>query len=1036
LIDEARVYAVAKAALALEGDDRTGYVDKECAEDSDLRQRVEAILQQDARAPDETTVVPSAPGSGAALAAGDMLAHFKLTELLGEGGMGEVWAADDMKLDREVAVKVVRPELLGDARLRSQFHREAKAVSRVNHPNITTIHEIGSWQGRDFIVFERMHGDMLSERLADGPLDARALLDIGLPLARALAFAHERGIVHRDLKPGNVMFTRHEEPKLMDFGLAKALDSGVSLFAEAIAGTPAYMSPEQAAGEPLDQGTDVWSFGALLHHMACGAPPFTGKSARAVMEAVKTTDPEPLASLRPGTSQGLSSLVRRCMTRSAASRPDMAEVTSELESLRRSLDPAGAPTSRRRLLTAALVLVAITVFVLKTLDTLAEVEPVVLAVLPFEDLRRGVVDDSLLAGLEDSLVRTLNPVDGVDFVPYQVVEETRRAQPSPVLDIEASARLLQDLTADYGVTGRVESVGGQLYIKMFLIERSSGRRIELSREETREDWAEHGPAALMLAGQFGVQILGELGRRPEGMATVDDLVAELTSNEIAYGHFVAGQNHLVRGEYKEAVRELRDALEADDRFPLARLRLSTAARFAGQEVLAQEAAARGAELMQGDDSFIAGIVLAHSLYMQGRHREALAQVRATQRKDPDPERPHAEPLYLLGEIFTHWGTYPSPSKAAEAMTQALGAANHYRDHHHVYNHLVLAYAFRGELPQARAALRRWREESSDPRTDFVEMLLDTMAGAAPRILTSEEAKSLSPLPSLLYQGFVVLAGEYELADELTLQNRLAPPSYGMWAVRNRADLLAYKGRLEDAAIRYTSVLAHGRDNGFLEDEGFLGGLPVTNAHALAQIQTWSGDTGAALESARQAAEFQPTGMRALFVLGTYAARAGLLEEAGQARARLKELLDRNEGDVTAEVYLSAVEAEIALAEGRPEDARGLLAHWLLSDALGFDWYTNEASAEAAFRDLAVRIERALGDREGEAQALRALIDSGYGRLSHPVLYVQSLFDLGVLLHEGDDVAGAEPLLEEYLVLWGETAPRPEDAERARELLAN
>jgi non-specific serine/threonine protein kinase len=215
------------------------------------------------------------------------ISHYRILRRLGSGGMGEVYAAVDERLRRDVAIKFISLWKAADENARHRFEREAQAASALNHPNICTIFEVSEHEGQPFLVMELLDGQDLSQICAAGPVEISSLLKWGTEITDALAGAHARGIVHRDIKPGNIFITLRGDAKVLDFGLAKLGQSGhleysetvslVTTVAGSVMGTVAYMSPEQARGEVLDSRTDLFSLGAVLYEMASGKPAFAGQ---------------------------------------------------------------------------------------------------------------------------------------------------------------------------------------------------------------------------------------------------------------------------------------------------------------------------------------------------------------------------------------------------------------------------------------------------------------------------------------------------------------------------------------------------------------------------------------------------------------------------------------------------------------------------------------------------------------------------------------------------------------------------------------
>ena len=266
-------------------DDRSGFLDRASAGDPSLRAEVEALLGSHERAGDflEDPVMkwPRAEKNERPLVEiGQMLGHYRLEEKLGQGGMGIVYRAVDTHLDRPVAIKVLPMLFLADPERKKRFVQEAKAASALNHPNVVTIHDISNSDGIDFIAMEYVGGEPLSE-LISLKMKLANTLEYAMQIADALAAAHAAGVVHRDVKPANIMVTERGLVKLLDFGLAKLTepetDSGdrpISRFGM-VAGTPSYMSPEQAAGKPVDWRSDIFSFGCVLYEMVTGPPSFS-----------------------------------------------------------------------------------------------------------------------------------------------------------------------------------------------------------------------------------------------------------------------------------------------------------------------------------------------------------------------------------------------------------------------------------------------------------------------------------------------------------------------------------------------------------------------------------------------------------------------------------------------------------------------------------------------------------------------------------------------------------------------------------------
>ncbi|HTH25684.1 MAG TPA: serine/threonine-protein kinase, partial [Vicinamibacterales bacterium] len=306
---------------------------------------------------------------------GRRLAGYEVGSLLGAGGMGEVYRARDSKLNREVAIKILLPEVAGDADRLARFQREAQVLASLNHPNIAHIHGIEEGEAGPFLVMELVDGPTLADRIAQGPIAIDEALAIARQIADALEGAHERGVVHRDLKPANIKVSDDGAVKVLDFGLAKALDQGAGIgeqgsggvansptittpamtVAGMILGTAAYMSPEQAKGRVVDKRSDVWAFGCVLYEMLTAKRAFEGEDVTDTIAAVVRADPD-WSALPADTPPQIRLLLKRCLEKDRRARvSDIGVARFLMNEPTATAHPARAasadPASRRRFVT-------------------------------------------------------------------------------------------------------------------------------------------------------------------------------------------------------------------------------------------------------------------------------------------------------------------------------------------------------------------------------------------------------------------------------------------------------------------------------------------------------------------------------------------------------------------------------------------------------------------------------------------------------------------------------------------------------------
>ncbi|MBI3427487.1 MAG: serine/threonine-protein kinase [Acidobacteria bacterium] len=362
-----------EAASALSAAPRAAFLAQACAGDAELRREIEAMLAAEQSVGDfiaapamrDAAQLVSAQPQG--LRIGQRLGHYELLAFVGAGGMGEVYAAQDTRLGRKVAVKVLPAALARDDERLRRFEQEARAVGMLNHPNILTLHDVGTHETVPYLVSELLAGETLRTWLKRGPLPPRKAVEFALQIARGLAAAHERGLVHRDLKPENIFITTDERVKILDFGLAKLVPPRFKAAAETSAasaatndtlrklaaeevqtnpgmvlGTVGYMAPEQVRGGEADQRADIFAFGVILYELFAGERPFRGATAVETMNAILNHEPPELPALQRAQAPGLERIIHRCLEK----RPEQRfQSVSDLGFALEALTTSGLPSA-------------------------------------------------------------------------------------------------------------------------------------------------------------------------------------------------------------------------------------------------------------------------------------------------------------------------------------------------------------------------------------------------------------------------------------------------------------------------------------------------------------------------------------------------------------------------------------------------------------------------------------------------------------------------------------------------------------------
>jgi eukaryotic-like serine/threonine-protein kinase len=561
---------------------------------------------------------------------GQTFSHYRVLEKLGTGGMGIVYKAQDLRLERYVALKFLPDNLTNDAQALERFRREALAASALNHANICTVHDIGEQDGRPFLAMEFIDGETMRRHVNNKPLPVEEILTLGIQIADALDAAHAEGIIHRDIKPANIFVTKRGQAKVLDFGLAKliskrdgdtevsdsshpGLENPISIVG-VISGTPSYMSPEQIRGDDLDVRADVFSMGLLLYEMATGQKAFPGSTGGVIIEAILSKSPAPVRSLNPDIPVELEAIINKAIDKDKDLRyQSAAELRSDLQVLKRGFESghtqsslllATAGTKRgpwhKRKKWAAPAAAGAIIAVMgvggwfydtRRAHALNETDTVVLADFT-NKTNDAVFDEALRQGLAVQLEQS----PFLSLVSDQRTRQTLQLMgksPDARLTPEIARELCERTASKAYLSGTISNIGSQYVLGINAVNCQTGDT--LAQEQATADSKEHVLGALGDAANKLREKLGESLKSVHKLAT--PIEQATTPSLEALQAYSMGRNLMVtQGNYAAAVPPFQRAIQLDPNLAMAYASLGTTYHNLGEKELAAENTRRAFEL--------------------------------------------------------------------------------------------------------------------------------------------------------------------------------------------------------------------------------------------------------------------------------------------------------------------------------------------------------------------------------------------------------------------------------------------------------
>jgi serine/threonine-protein kinase len=607
-----RVFA---EALARNSEERVVYLDTACAGDMELRKEVESLLAHDL--PETILGGRAAEDPTQLLAAHEFkseIGPYQIVRSLGVGGMGRVFLARDKRLNRYVAVKLISHYTAAAGERVRRFRQEALAASALNHPNILTIYEIGEADGDNFIATEFIEGRTLRELIDDSGISLEKCLDITKQIATALSAAHAAGIVHRDIKPANIMVRTDGLVKILDFGVAKFTQpnhessnhSGIETTPGTVVGTAAYMSPEQARGNPIDNRTDIWSLGVILYEMIAGRRPFEGETTLDLMSAIIERQPLSIAGSGRGIPASLEDIVLKALEKNRESRYQSAnEILQDLTALQQRFNPgnesfpdvaisgsrasgattesqnSGSPTipedheqpvrtrtNRHLILSGALILILLIAAGLVYWSYSNRLSPIEsIAVLPFKNESNNSDLEYLSDGMPETLINSLSQL------PHLSVKSPSSVYRYKGRDVDPQ-RIASELSVQAILEGRIVQRGDDLTISLSLVDGANGNQI------WGEQYDRKMSQLISLQNEIAREVSQKLRVRLSGEEQ-QKLTKDYTANPEAYQLYLKGRFHVFKltpSEVQQGILAFQRAIEIDPNYALAYVGLSGAHR--------------------------------------------------------------------------------------------------------------------------------------------------------------------------------------------------------------------------------------------------------------------------------------------------------------------------------------------------------------------------------------------------------------------------------------------------------------------------
>ena len=646
---------------------------------------------------------------------GKTISHYKILEKLGEGGMGVVYKAQDIKLDRLVALKFLPPHLTSEFEEKERFIHEAKSASALNHPNITTIHEIDEFEKQMFIVMEYCEGKTLKQVIEKETLSIKKVLDIGIQICEGLALAHEKGIVHRDIKSDNIMLTPRGQVKIMDFGLAKLKGATKLTKTRSTIGTLAYMSPEQAQGEEVDQRSDIFSFGVVLYELLTGKLPFAGEHQAAVIYSIINEEPQPAVRFNNQISAELERIVFKALAKDKEERyqhiddllADLRHEKKSLEYVKTGQIPKEIIVPKPKKKVLPIVIPASIVFILVLLFLILkpfkfEIGPEKgamakensLAIMYFENLvdpeDRDRIAQMITALLITGLSETPQYMQVVSSQRLYDILKLLGKENLKVIDKTVVSEVAKRAGVKWILTGKLLQTKPTIVLISEISEVTTGKILATQRVSgaTGED-------IFAVVDKLSPEIAKALSLPEQAKKELERPVAQVTTHsQEAYRYYLEGVDYYYKYYYTEAQKSYKKALELDSTFAMAYYRLSYLGTGEDRKRLIAKAVKYSNKVSQKEKLYIQ----AGEAYASRNYTQYIKELQKIIERYPEEK----EAFLFLGLCYLD--NLRQPANSVSYLSKAIEIDSLYKD---AYNSLAYVYDGVGDLEKSIWAINKY-----------------------------------------------------------------------------------------------------------------------------------------------------------------------------------------------------------------------------------------------------------------------------------------------------------------------------------------